>query len=409
VIVGLVLLVVALAAALWALNSRVTVVVHAPSAQVRQVPVSNEVIPIADTASDTPAVIAAPISTEAEFTVTGQVATQTTSPTSRAKGTVTIINTIEQALALPEGTEFIGKNAAGAEVRFAVDAPATVPAASTSASLTGRSTTYGQAQVAITARSPGAASNVPENTIKQILIPGQPLLDCGTSNFVCQSGPIAGGADEPQWVVTDADVQRVLGEALTGLYNTGIQQLRAQSVDGKSVVDETAITPDPQALGRPESYEPPLVTPPVGQVADPNTRSFTVLVRTRFTALAVPPDRLMKDQIAKVISAHFAQRSTPICSSAELMRPSIDRWIWDGASLKVNGLVTCEPTGALAPEVRLLVREALRGKTRAQAEAALQELRDRGLIGDVQIPDSVTTMPPCDVLREVQFADAAKP
>lgn len=404
----IVLIVLLVAAALWALSNRVTVVVNAPSAVVREIPITDEVLPVTDKpVADTPTILAAPISAEAEYTVTGRVANQTLSPTSKATGTMTIINTIDQALNLPEGSEFVGKNASGAEVRFVIDAPVTVPGATTSASLTGRSTTYGQVQVPITARSPGGASNVPENTIKQILIPGQPLLDCGTSNFVCQHGPINGGTDEPQYVVTDVDVQAVLGEALTGLYNSGIQQLRAQGVDGESMVDETSISPNPQALGRPESYDQPLVTPPIGQVS-PNGE-FSVTVRTRFTALAVPPNNAMQDQIAKMVNAHFTQRSTPLCSSAEVTRPSIQGWNWDGASLKVSGTVVCEPVGALAPETRLQVREALRGKTRDQAEAALLDLQASGFIGKFTLPEGVEQFPPFDMLLDVQFVEAPKP
>jgi len=407
-IIGLIIAIILIAAALWALSGRVTVIVQAPSASIREIPITDEVLPVTDkSVADTPAILAVPVSTEAEYTVTGQVANQTLSPIGKAQGTMTIINTIDQALNLPEGTEFIGKNAKGAEVRFAAQGPVTIPGATTSSSLTGRNTTYGQVQVGIIARSPGAASNVAENTIKQILIPGQPLLDCGTSNFICQHGSINGGTDEMQYVVTNADVQAILGEALTGLYNAGIQQLRSQGVAGQSMVDETSIAPNPQALGRPESYDQPVVTPPVGMISD--TRDFNVSVRTRFTALAVPPNSAMKDQIAKIVNAHFAQRSAPPCSSTEVTRPSIQSWNWDGASLKVTGTVVCEPVGILAPETRLQVREALRGKTRNQAEEALRDLQNKGLIGNVTLPQDIQQFPQFDALLDVQFVEAPKP
>jgi hypothetical protein len=407
-IIGLLVAILLIVAVIWALSSRVTVIVHTPSASIREVPITDEVLPVTDKpVADTPAILAVPVSAETEFTVSGQVANQTISPTGNAQGTMTIINTIDQALNLPEGTEFIGKNDKGAEVRFAAQAAVTIPGASTSSSLTGRSTTYGQAQVVIIARSPGAASNVVENTIKQILIPGQPLLDCGTSNFICQHGPMNGGTDELQYVVTNADVQAVLGEALTGLYNAGIQQLRSQGVVGQSMVDETSIAPNPQALGRPESYDQPVVTPPIGQVS--GTREFKVTVRTRFTALAVPPESAMKDQIAKIVNAHFAQRNTPPCSSTEVTRPSIQSWNWDGASLKVNGTVVCEPVGALAPETRLQVRDALRGKTRDQAEVVLRDLQSKGVIGEYTLPQGIQQFPPLDALLDVQFVETPKP
>src|SRR6185295_4284843 len=135
-----------------------------------------------------------------------------------AKGVVTIVNTVENPVPLPKDTELIGQNASGNEVRFTLDADAIVPPAVTSTSLTGRSTTYGQIDVGVTARSPGSASNVGENSIKQILIPGQQPIVSDSSNFLIRHPPITGGGEQPVQIVTDADVQRVLGEALTGLY-----------------------------------------------------------------------------------------------------------------------------------------------------------------------------------------------
>jgi hypothetical protein len=409
--IATVLLLIALAAgAIWALQSRVSVSVAAPTARVREEPIVDEAIPYgSQPAGDTPTILAAPVSAEVEYTVVGLVGAQTVSPAGRAQGSVTIINTVEQAINLPEGTEFVGRNQQGAEVRFVVDQALTVPGATTSASLSGRTTTYGQVQVAVTARSPGAASNVPENTVKQILIPGQALIDCGTGNPICQNGPIQGGSDEPQWVVSEADVQRVLGDALTGLYNSGVQRLNQQSVAGQSLVDETTISPGPQALAQPESYEPPIVDPPVGQAADPNSHEFRLTVKTRFTALVVRSDRTIASQMEQVASQHFAQRPQPICSPAEQTRPQITGWTWDGVSLKLSGVVVCQPLESMLPETRLQVRDALRGKSRADAEAALRDLQAQGLIGDFTIPDGVEQLPPLDVLLDVRFVEAPTP
>jgi hypothetical protein len=204
--------------------------------------------------------------------------------------------------------------------------------------------------------------------------------------------------------VTEADVQRVLGEALTGLYQTGIEQLRNQA-SAQATIDATTLNPDPQSLGQPESYDPPLVSPPVGQAADPNTRAFTLTVRTRFTALAVPADKMVRDQVNGVVSNHFAQDNLQRCNEGETIQSSVDRWSWDGASLKVSGMVICTPSNVWTSQTRLEVREALRGRTRADAEAALRELQARGLIGEYSIPEAVTQLPPLDVLLNVQFVD----
>jgi hypothetical protein len=400
--------------ALWALSSRVTVTVYAPAASEHEVPIVDEVIPYSSqVVSGTIGIQAEPLATDAEATVTGQVQNQTISPAGRASGVVTVINTIEQALNLPAGTEFVGRNAQGAEVRFGVDAPIIVPGATTTATLTGRSTTYGQIQVPVTARSPGAASNVPENTVKQILIPGQQLIDCGTSNFSCQNGPIEGGSDEPQWIVTEADVQLVLGQALTDLYSVGTQQLliQAQGQRSDSKPDESTVHPNGNEIRLPENYEPPIVSPPIGSPADPATRSFTVVVRTHFVALGVPEDASITEQSANLIPEYFENRQPPVCSANEKPEPRNNEWswTWDGASLKLNGVLVCVPANSLPGEVRSDVRDALRGKTRAEAEAALGDLRARGLIGDFTIPENASQLPPLDIMLDVQFVDGAAP
>ncbi len=402
-IAGLVLIALFGVGAVWALNSRVSVTIGAPAARTRELPIVNEPIPYgAEASGDTPSILAAPVVADTEFVVHGQVEAQTTSPMGKAKGNVLVINTISQALSLPEGTEFVGRNPQGAEVRFSIDAPVTIPGASSSSSLTGTSITYGQANVAVTARSPGAASNIPENTVRSILIPGQTLIDCVSSNPICRNDAISGGSDEPQWIVTDADQQRVLGEALTGLYNTGVQQLRAQTNGVQSTIDASSISPSPQVLGRRESYEPPVMSPAIGQPSD--TREFTMTVRTRFVALAVRPDRMLKDQLAQIVNGYLAQNGGERCTAAEVGQSKIDSWIWDGASLKINGVLQCSPRGVLGPEIRLQVRDSLRGKTRAEADAALRELQLQGLIGEYSMGGDAQQLPSLDFLIDVRFA-----
>ena len=405
------LLLLALLAALafgayWLYSSRAAVTIYPPEARTREEPITDEVIPYnADPGADPGVVQAIPVQAETTYSVSGQVANQVVSPTNRARGTVTLVNTIGQAINLPEGTEFIARNPQGAEVRFAIDAPTTLPGATTAASLTGTSTTYGQIQVAVTARSAGAASNVPENSVFSILIPGQQLLDCSSSNPICRNEALAGGSDEPQWIVTEADIDRVLQEALTGLYNAGVQQLRSKTDNVNTVIDATTITPNDQALGLPENYEPPIVSPAIGQPTDPTTQAFSMTIKTRFSALATPADNLVKKQLETVVQQHFAQRTPPFCAGAAGQQPRID-YTWDGNSLKVNGAMICTPQTGFSESTRLRVREALRGKTHDEAIAALQALQSEGLIGNFELPDGTQPMPSFEILLNVNFADS---
>nr|MDQ2996012.1 hypothetical protein [Chloroflexota bacterium] len=137
-------LVLAIVVALWFLNSRVTITITPPASAASEHPFTSEIIPhVPPGESSNAAVQAAPVSASAEAVVSGQVQNETLSPSGTAKGEITIINTIGNAVPIPKGSEFIGKNSAGQDVRFSVDSDVTVPGASSSTSLTGSSTTYG--------------------------------------------------------------------------------------------------------------------------------------------------------------------------------------------------------------------------------------------------------------------------
>jgi hypothetical protein len=400
VVVGLLV-----AGALWALTSRVTVLVSPPAGDVRQIAFDQEVIPLDQGAGgpNATAVQAVTVSTDAEYTLTSQVTAETISPVGRAAGQVRIINTIEQAVPLLEGTEFVGQNAEGAEVRFVIDQPTQVPPAVTSASDTGRSTTYGEIVVAVTARSPGSASNVGPNAIKQIVIPGQQPIVTDRSNFLIRHDAIGGGTEEPQRIVTEAEVQRVLSEALTNLYNTGLQQLQAQVAPQGLTADPTTVTPSVAELARPESYEPPVVEPPIGSAVDPANPNFSVTIRTRFTALATPTDQPVAEQLETVVPQHFSQRSSPPCAAGETQAVRNVSWSWSGERLTIDGVIECTPRREVSPETIALVRAALVGQSREAAEASLREYERQQLIGGFQLPDR-DELPPFELLIDVQVA-----
>ncbi|HEX9373416.1 MAG TPA: hypothetical protein VF897_20555, partial [Roseiflexaceae bacterium] len=396
----------ALALAFWLISSRTTVTVAPPASTAGAHPFNGEVIPLAAAGSSAgTAVQASPVTAEAAATVPGQVQTETLSPSGTAKGVVTIINTIANPVPLPKGSEFIGKNEKGQEVRFTLDADTTVPPAVTSSSLTGSSTTYGQIDAAITARSPGSASNVPENSITQLLIPGQQPIVSQNSNFIFQNAAITGGSEEKQRIVTEGDVQGVLQAALTQLYNSGVQQLGAQIDGAKFQIDQTTIAPSAAELGSPQSYEPPVVEPPVGQAVDPNNPNFKVTVRARFSALATPKGKLVGEQLKTVAPQYLVQRGGSPCKAAERPATSVTNWRWDGQKLTIDGSISCLPATGLPPDVIGRVKDALRGQTRDAAETSLRALQQQGLIGEYALPPDKASFPRFDWLITVNVVE----
>jgi hypothetical protein len=290
-------------------------------------------------------------------------------------------------------------------VRFSVDGDVSVPGATSSSSLTGSSTTYGQITVAVTARSPGSASNVDVNSVTQLLIPGQQPIVSQNSNFIFQNAPITGGSEQPQRIVTEADVQAVLGQALTALYVNGNQALRSQIDETKAVIDATTIAPSAEALGDPKNYEPPLVEPAVGQPVDTNNPVFKVTVRANFDALATPTGRTVADQLQTVVPQVFFQSTDRPCKASERQGTRVDASHWDGEKLTIDGAVSCVPIGGLPPETISKVRDSVKDQPRDAAVRGMEQLKQDGLIGDYQLPDQAQ-FPRFDWLITVQSSDA---
>jgi len=392
---------VVLALAVWVLTSRTTVAIAPPETAASAHPFKGEIIPLNPNGASTTAIQAVPVVADAEATTTGTVQTETVSPATTAHGEVTIVNTIENAVPLPKGAEFIGKNAAGEEVRFTLDADVTVPPAVTTTSLAGRSTTYGQINVAVTARSPGSASNVGENAIKQILIPGQQPIVSDSSNFLLRHTAIGGGSDQPQRIVTEADVQAVLQQVLTTLYSNGVQQLRSKIDESKFAIDATTISPSAAELGDPDVFGPLVVEPAIGQpVADPNNPVFTVTARAHFKALSTPSGQAVTTQLQTAAPQYFAQRSDHPCKPSETQATRVEAIHWDGEKLAIDGVINCQSVAGLPPETIAKVREAVKGQSREAAEASLRSLQQQGLIGAYQLPDK-SSFPRFDFLLNV--------
>jgi hypothetical protein len=399
-------LAIALALGFWFLNSRVTITVAPPATAASEHPFANEIIPLVQPGENsTAAVQAVPVSASAEAVVNGQVQNETLSPSGTAKGEITVINTIGSAVPIPKDSEFIGKNSAGQEVRFSVDTDVTVPGATSSSSLTGSNTTYGQINVAVTARSPGSASNVDANSVTQLLMAGQQPIVSQNSNFIFQNAAITGGSEQPQRIVTEADVQAVLGQALTALYANGNQALSSQIDTSKVVIDTTTIMPSAELLGDPKNYAPPLVEPAVGQPVDTNNPVFTVTVRANFNALATPVGKDVTAQLGEVVKNHFAQRADKPCKMNEIPSQRVERVGWDGERLSLDGEVICTPIGGLPAETISKVRDSVKDQPRDAAVRGLEQLKQEGLIGDYQLPDQAQ-FPRFDWLITVQPTNA---
>ena len=378
----LLLLLIVGAGLVWYMRSRATIAVAPPQASVSQHEFTNEVIPLASgTDKSQGAVQAVPTGANAEFTVQGQVISETLSPAGWAKGTVTIYNTVNQEIALPAGTEFIATNDQGNEARFTLDAPATVPGAVTTSTVSGSSVTNGKVDVAVTARSPGSASNVGENAIKQLVLPNQAPITTDSSNFLLRNAPITGGSEELLRIVTEDDVRRALPAALTGLYAAGREALQSQ-IDARQEIDPISIHPNTDEIARPESYDI-VVDPAVGAQVDANNPNFNVTVKARFSGLAAPRGQLVGDQIKSALIQHF---TTP-CKPGERASAEVTDYRWDGQRLTADGTITCTPSAGLAPTTINRVKLAVSGKSRVEAERNLQALQRDGLIGAYALPD----------------------
>jgi hypothetical protein len=397
VVIGLLVLGIA-----WAFTTRTTVFVTPPPGAARQVPFTNEAIPIAAQPGNGATIVAAPIAADAEFTLSAQVLGETISPIGRARGQVNVQNTLEQAIALPAGTELVGNNAVGEVVRFAIEQPVTLPPAARIPTNTGFNFVYGAATFEVVARSPGSASNVGANAIKQIIIPGQrPLVTDGPNQPIIRHEAIGGGTEEPQRIVTEAEVQRVLGEALTNLYRAGTGQLQNVAGEQTLVLDATTVRPSTVDLQQPTSYDQPVVSPPVGQPVDPNNPTFTVTVQTRFTGLATAQGASVEQQVGTVAAQHFSERPGAPCRPGERQEIPELRPAWDGERLVISGVVRCIPSNAVSQETVARVRGSLLGQSRIAAAATLDEFVRQGQIGGYRLPDR-QELPRFEFLLDVQ-------
>lgn len=369
-------------------SNRATVSVQLPSTTTAEQPFEAQTIPLIDAsappAEGNTAVQATVITSDVVYTATGQISRQTQAPADTARGTVSVFSQNVQPIEFPAGTEFVAVNGTGQEVRFFSENPIVLPPSTTARQGAQIITTMGQADVPVTARAPGSASNVDANTISQIVVPGQSPISVNAGNIFIEHGPITGGTEKTVWIVNDEEVQRLLGEALTGLYNQANNALGDQTaIQGNLSLEPTTISPNAEDLSAGQGYEY-TVSPPVGQAVDENNTSFTLVVQSRFSALATPPGErnALVAQLQNIVPLQLDQ--TGVLSPG--LASAITNWRWDGERLTVEGIL--RPVGAdLDNATRNAIIDSIRGKSVPEARAALDNFVQQGVISDYTLPE----------------------
>lgn len=386
-IVGLLLLLLAIGAVLFLLPGA-QVVVSMPVPPGAEEPVEGLPVPLVapgSPASDT-AIQALPIRAPASFSLQGEVSEGTMTPSGTAGGNLLVLSLNPQAIRLPAGTEFIAVQPDGQEVPFVSTAEVLVPPSTTSDNGAQIVTSRGQATVPVIARSPGSGSNVDANSIRRMVIPGGTSFDVATGVLQVRHDPLTGGSEQEVRIVKDSDVQRLLGAALTGLNEEGRRQLDAAAAAAGLSFEPTTTSPGTGQLVRLERVEYTVV-PAVGEVLDATNPTFTLAVQAEFSGLALPPDRPLTEQIEDVMSQLLIQAGR--LRPGDCKAPSITGWAWDGAALTLAGAIGPDPAcgAGLDAETRQLVTEAVRGRSRAEAAAALDALVAAGAIRGYTLPE----------------------
>jgi hypothetical protein len=385
-------------------GSRVTVVVSPPVRPETVEPVSDLPLPLTppENTSDS-AVAAAPLRDDVEFSLEGEVTEGTMTPSGSAGGTVTILNSSQQPILLPAATEFIALRADGQEVPFLSLGDVLVPASTTSDTGAQVITSRGQASVEVQARSPGSGSNVEGGTVRRVTPPGGVPFNVGAGGLLIQHGPLVGGSEEEVRIVKDSDVELLLAPTLEGMDSEARRRLDALARARGLVLDFSTITPSRAELEQLRGFEY-LVQPAIGQSLDPSFPRFSLITRAQYSALATAPNRLLEQQLGVVLTEQLRQagRLTP----GDCRAPSVTGWQWDGESLLVDAQIIPDRlspgcTGGLSQDVLDQVRAAVRGQSRAEAQAALDAMVAAGLIGDYSLPD-VERLPTWDWQIEVQ-------
>ncbi len=387
----LLLLLAAIGAVLFP-GGRVTVAVSPPARATTSAPFTGLPMPLLGPGAgvSSTAVLAEPIVSTVAITSTGTVAEGTLTPAGSAEGPVTILNSSGQAILLPAGTEFVAIRPDGQEAPFISAADVLVPAATTADQGAQIVTTRGQAQVTVTARSPGSASNVEANTIRRITPPGGPTFNMSAGSLLVQHPPLTGGSEELVYIVKESDVQPLLAPALEQLDAEARRQLSGLARARGLALDPTSINPRRSDLEQLQGFTQ-FVNPPPGAPTDPANPRFELTLQANYSALATPPDQPLNIQFGPVVTEQLRQAG--LIQPGECRAPVVTEWRWDGQTLFVDGSIepdTVSPRcqGGIEPAVLEQVRAAVRGKSYQEADAVLRQLVAQGLIGDYRLPEA---------------------
>lgn len=388
------------------LNSGVTVTVAAPLRPDTVKPFVALPVPLvaAGAGVGSSAVEAEALGSDVAVSQTGEVTESTLTPSSSASGVVNLLNSSAQALLLPAGSEFIAVKADGQEVPFVSNVDVLVPGATTSDQGAQIVTTRGQAEVPVTAKSPGSASNVEVNTVRRIVPPGGQGFNTDTGSLRVSNPPISGGSEQEVRIVKDSDAQALLAPALEQLDAEARRQLEGLAQQRGLSVDASTILPRRADLEQLQGFEYK-VEPPAGTTLDAANPRFTLTAQARYSALATPVGKGLREQLGPAVTEQLRQSGE--LQPGDCRAPAVTGWRWDGESLLVDGQITPDTQsprcqGGLDAEALAQVREAVRGKSREQADAALQALQAQGVIGDYSLPEGVRQLPRFDWQLSIQ-------
>jgi len=232
-------------AALLLLRSRVTVTVTTPLRPELVEPVAALPLPLTTLGSNTTTAVAAEVVGEqVAFSVQGEVVEGTLSPSSSARGTVTIFNSTPQEVQLPVGTEFVALRGDGQEVAFLSLTDLIIPASTTIDTGAQIITHRGQASVEVEARSPGSGSNVGENSVQRITPPGGFTFNVGMGGLLVQHNALDKGAEAEVRIVKDSDVAKLLASALEGLDAEARRRLEDRANNRGLTLELTTLQPN---------------------------------------------------------------------------------------------------------------------------------------------------------------------
>ncbi len=403
-LIALILLIALGVSAFLFLGKSVTVQVTPPIRSDQIEPITGMMIPLAapGTGGGT-AVEGETISSEVAVSVAGQITESVIAASGSAQGTITIYNSSPQTIYLPAGSEFIAVKPDGQEVPFVNNVEVTIPPSVTIDQGAQIITTRGTATIDLIARSAGSASNVEPNSLRRIVIPGGQTFNINSGALIVQHGPLTGGSEAPVWLVKEQDVQALLGQALAELEVAAQQQLQGLALARGMELEPTTISPRRADLEQLQgfTYTP---SPAIGEAVDPQNPTFTVIVQARYSALISAPGVQIENQISNALTEQLRQSGA--LKPGDCRAAAITNWVWDGERLTVDGQITpntsdpaCGP--GLSGQVLDQVRAAVRGKSRAEAESALTQMQQAGLIGTYVLPN-VPQLPSWDFQLRVE-------